>query len=71
VAEIVVIGHPYNAPLRDANDLDVMQTAERGEADLICSNDRDFHEAGIIAYCAARGVGVRDENSLLTWLTGS
>jgi predicted nucleic acid-binding protein len=32
VAEIVVIGHPYHAPLRDANDLDVMQTAERREA---------------------------------------
>jgi putative PIN family toxin of toxin-antitoxin system len=71
VSETVVIGHPYHAPLRDANDLDVMQTAERGEADVLCSNDGDFHEAGIIAYCAARSIAVRDENSLLAWLTGS
>jgi hypothetical protein len=32
VSEMVVFGPPYNAPLRDANDLDVMQTAECGAA---------------------------------------
>ena len=50
----VVLQHPYHAPLRDPNDLDVMQTAERGEADVLCSNDRDFHEAGIVTFCTAR-----------------
>jgi len=53
VSETVVIDAAYHAPLRDANDLDVMQTAERGDADILCSNDGDFHEAGILGYCAA------------------
>ena len=53
---MVVLGPSHHAPLRDANDLDVMQTAERGDADVLCSNDGDFHEAGIVAYCATRGI---------------
>ena len=69
VCETVILTHPYHAPLRDPNDLDVMQTAERGEADLLCSNDRDFHEAGTVAFCAARGIGVCTEAALLARLT--
>ena len=65
VCQTVVLKHPYHAPLRDPNDLDVMQTAERGEADVLCSNDRDFHEAGIITFCAARGIEVCTEATLL------
>jgi putative PIN family toxin of toxin-antitoxin system len=70
VSEMVVFGPPYSAPLRDANDLDVMQTAECGAADVLCSNDSDFHEAGIIAFCASRGIEVCNENSLLYRLAG-
>lgn len=68
VSETVVIDHPYHAPLRDSNDLDVMQTAERGNADVLCSNDGDFHEPGIVAFCAARGIDVCDEAELLARL---
>lgn len=68
VCQTVVIKGPYHAPLRDANDLDVMQTAERGEADVLCSNDRDFHEPGIIAFCAARGIELCTEAALLVKL---
>jgi len=45
-----------------------MQTAERGEADVLCSNDGDFHDAGIVAFCAARGIEVCDEATLLARL---
>ena len=69
VCQTVVIQHPYHAPLRDPNDLDVMQTAERGDADVLCSNDRDFHETGIMAFCAARGIEVCTEAVLLARLT--
>ena len=68
VCETVVLDHPYHAPLRDPNDLDVMQTAERGDADVLCSNDGDFHDARIIAFCAARGIDVRHEAALLARL---
>jgi predicted nucleic acid-binding protein len=68
VCQTVIVEQPYHAPLRDPNDLDVMQTAERREADVLCSNDRDFHEAGIITFCAARGIAVCSEAALLAKL---
>jgi hypothetical protein len=33
-----------------------LQTAERGDADLLCSDDGDFHDAATIAFCAARDI---------------
>jgi len=68
VSEMVVLDQPYQAPLRDPNDLDVMQTAERGDADVLCSNDADFHDASMITFCAARGIYVCHEATLLTRL---
>ena len=68
VCQKVVLDQPYHAPLRDPNDLDVMQTAERGEADVLCSNDGDFHDASMIAFCAARGIDVCHEAALLARL---
>ena len=68
VSETVILGHPYHAPLRDPNDLNVMQTAEHGDADVLCSNDGDFHDSGIVAFCAARGIDVCHEAALLTRL---
>jgi hypothetical protein len=67
---MVIFGPPYNAPLRDAGDLGVMQTAECGAADVLCSNDSDFHTPTIIAFCAERGIEVCNENSLLNRLAG-
>ena len=54
--------------MRDPDDLDVLQTAERGAASILCSNDGDFHEPGIVAYCAARGIEICNENALLARL---
>jgi len=68
VCQTVILDHPYHAPLRDLNDLDVMQTAERGGADVLCSNDGDFHDPGIVRFCAARGIGVCHEAALLAHL---
>ena len=65
VSETVILDRPYDAPLRDPYDLDVMQTAERGEVDFLCSNDGDFHEPAILAFCAARGIEVCTEATML------
>lgn len=70
-AELVLLREPYAVPsLRDAKDLDVMQTAERGGADVLCSSDGDFHEVGIVAYCGVRGIEVCRESDLLERLAG-
>jgi putative PIN family toxin of toxin-antitoxin system len=65
VSDIVVIAASYHAPLRDPNDLDVLQTAELGAADVLCSGDADFHAADIVLFCATLGIEVCDEVALL------
>ena len=60
VANVVVLNSQYSAPLRDANDLAVLQTADRGRADALCTSDGDFY--------GARGIDVCDEVSLLARL---
>ena len=35
VSQVVILDSSYRAPLRDPNDLIVLQTAERGEADIL------------------------------------
>jgi putative PIN family toxin of toxin-antitoxin system len=69
IADIVLIAGAYSAPLRDPSDLVVMQTAERGRVDVLCSNDLDFHEPGMVAFCAAREIEVCDEATLLARLS--
>jgi hypothetical protein len=46
----------------------VLQTAVKGEADILCTHDDDFFDHTILAYCAARGIEVCDEASLLNRL---
>jgi putative PIN family toxin of toxin-antitoxin system len=42
VSDSVILDPYYRAPLRDLSDLIVLQTAERGAADILCTSDRDF-----------------------------
>ena len=72
VSQTVILSQPYHAPLRDADDLHVLQTAEHGAADVLCTNDKDFHDdPAVLGYCAARGIEVCYENDLLTRLVGA
>jgi putative PIN family toxin of toxin-antitoxin system len=65
VADMIILDSQYSAPLRDANDLAVLQTADRGEADVLCTSDGDFYDQAVSSFCAARGIAVCDEISLL------
>jgi putative PIN family toxin of toxin-antitoxin system len=69
VSDVVVLDPQYRAPLRDATDLDVLQTAERGEADILCTYDDDFYDPVVLSYSTARGIEVCDEFTLLDRLT--
>jgi putative PIN family toxin of toxin-antitoxin system len=68
ISTLVSLDPRYSAPLRDPYDLIVLQTAELGEADILCTHDDDFYDHTILAYCAARGIEVCDEASLLNRL---
>jgi predicted nucleic acid-binding protein len=65
VSHVVALDPQYRAPLRDPNDLVVLQTAERGEADILRTQDGDFYDQTILSYCTARGIEVCDELTLL------
>jgi putative PIN family toxin of toxin-antitoxin system len=73
VADIVVLDPRYRAPLlRDPKDTHVLQTAELGEADILCTHDSDFIEdEALLAFCAARGIAVCTERVLLMKLAGA
>jgi len=68
ISHIVALNPRYRAPLRDPNDLIVLQTAELGEADILCTDDGDFYDPMILSYCAARGIEVCNELTLLARL---
>jgi putative PIN family toxin of toxin-antitoxin system len=65
VSYVVVLDPQYRAPLRDPTDLIILQTAKRGEADILCTHDGDFYDQTMLSYCAARGIEVCDESTLL------
>ena len=55
VSQIIVLDPRYRAPLRDPTDLIVLQTAELGDVDVLCTHDRDFYDRTTLSYCTARG----------------
>ena len=53
------------APIRDVNDVIVMQTAIIGEAEVLCTRDDDFFESPAPEYLDKLGIGVLDDVSLI------
>lgn len=62
---IVTLDPVVQAPIRDVNDIIVMQTAIIGEADVLCANDDDFFAAPAAEYLNRLGIAVLDDISLL------
>jgi putative PIN family toxin of toxin-antitoxin system len=65
VAEIVPLNPSFAAPIRDVNDIVVLQTAIVGEADVICTTDRDFFEPPAAAFLRKLGIAVMDDVALI------
>jgi putative PIN family toxin of toxin-antitoxin system len=53
------------APIRDVNDIIVMQTAIIGEADILCSSDDDFFERPAREYLEEIGITVVDDVAVI------
>ncbi len=64
-AEIVILSPLLTAPIRDVNDVIVVQTAIIGEADIIGTNDEDFFEKPIAQYLSNHGISVLDDIALM------
>jgi putative PIN family toxin of toxin-antitoxin system len=64
-SEIVTLDPLVIAPVRDVNDIIVMQTAIIGEADILCTKDEDFFENPACEYLRNLGVAVLDDIDLI------
>jgi putative PIN family toxin of toxin-antitoxin system len=69
-AEIIALDPLAHAPIRDRNDIFVLQTALSGEADVLCSGDRDFFEPPASIFLASCGIEVLTDAQLMRKLEG-
>jgi putative PIN family toxin of toxin-antitoxin system len=67
-SEIVPLNPLVIAPIRDVNDVIVMQTAIIGEADILCTKDEDFFETPAVEYLDKLGIAVVDDAELMQTL---
>jgi putative PIN family toxin of toxin-antitoxin system len=64
-AEIIAVNPLTVAPIRDSNDVVVLQTALTGEADVLCTIDRDFFEPPASTFLAGRRIAVLTDTQLM------
>jgi putative PIN family toxin of toxin-antitoxin system len=64
-SEIVTLNPMVITPIRDVNDVIVMQTAIIGEADILCTSDADFFETPAAEYLKHMGIAVMDDTALM------
>ena len=64
-SEIVTLDPLVSAPIRDVNDIIVMQTAIIGEAEILCTTDEDFFESPANEYLRRMGINVFDDITLM------
>jgi putative PIN family toxin of toxin-antitoxin system len=64
-SEIVILDPFVIAPIRDVNDIVVMQTAIIGEADILCTRDEDFFEDPASEYLRKMDIAVLDDIALM------
>lgn len=69
-AEIVALNPLADAPIRDRNDIFVLQTALSGEADVLCTGDRDFFAPPASIFLASCGIAVLTDAQLMQRLEG-
>ena len=65
VAEIVPLNPFTRAPIRDHNDIFVLQTALIGEADVLCTGDQDFFGPPASIFLASCGIEVLTDAQLM------
>lgn len=64
-ADIIYVNPFTVAPTRDSQDVIVLQTALSGEADILCTMDRDFFEPPASTFLASHGIAVLTDAQLM------
>jgi uncharacterized protein len=64
-AQIVQVDEALAPPIRDPQDVHVLQTALAGRAQYLCTLDRHFYERRVVAFCSNRGLAMISDVALL------
>jgi predicted nucleic acid-binding protein len=65
VSDVVTLNPLLRIPIRDVNDVVVVQTALIGGADVICTKDEDFYDPGLTRFLTRVGISVMDDVALM------
>jgi predicted nucleic acid-binding protein len=55
-------------PIRDLDDIHVIQAAICGKADYLCTLDQHFYKDAVVTFCADRGITILNDVDLLNHL---
>jgi uncharacterized protein len=69
--QIVEVDETIAPPIRDPNDIHIVQTAISGKAAYICTLDEHFYEDPVVTFCSKRGLTVISDLDLLRLVRGS
>jgi putative PIN family toxin of toxin-antitoxin system len=64
-AEVVALNPLSLAPIRDQNDILILQTALSGQAEILCTCDRDFFEPPALDFLRHHGIDVMTDVDLM------
>lgn len=65
ISELVPVNPLLIVPIRDVNDIVVVQTAVLGAADVICTTDDDFYDPSITRFLNQQEIAVMDDIALI------
>jgi predicted nucleic acid-binding protein len=65
VSELVTLNPLLSVPIRDVNDIVVVQTAVIGGANVICTKDEDFYDSAITHFLNNQRISVFDDVALI------
>ena len=66
-AEIVDVDDTIVPPIRDPNDIHIVQAAISGKADYICTLDEHFYETPVVTFCSERGLLLSPISTCCGW----
>jgi predicted nucleic acid-binding protein len=65
VLDLVEPDETVAPPIRDPDDIHVIQMAVAGQADYLCTLDAHFYDPTVLAFCLSKGVRVITDVELL------
>ena len=69
-AQIVQVDEALTPPIRDPQDVHVLQTALAGNAQYLCTLDQHFYDCPVVAFCSERGLSMISDVDLLALIRG-